>query len=630
MKDYQTFVTKDSKNPSSQAIHTPKYHSFISFSSNSIANNIHASQEQRASISSLEDVIIHDPGYNGSISSSVLTICNTIFGSGMLTIPYAMATIGLVNGIFAIIIFGLTSFFSLFLLIKCSKMMGGRNVSFFSVSSRTYPRLSVIFDLAVAIKCFGVSISYLVIIGELLPKVTLGLFPNLAKDSIFLTGIFWISLCMLIVVPLAFQKSLSSLKYASTLSLIAVNYIVLLVVYFCIKQSKPIQKIDDGLNNNNNITSSSYLSLNNDGSTSQKISYFKWSMDFFRVLPIFVFSYTCHQNIFTVFNEMKITSRHSDNRHTKSLIATCISIAITMFVYITIGVTGYLTFGDSTKSNIISMYPSSDKLVLLGQSLMALMVCTCYAVQCHPARKSFGNVINYIRTIKRRSGYEPLIDAEDIIGNSENDENDLQNNNDDFKEKQPLLFKIKSQPSLITEPLLIKSKKPQSSYNHTSSSLSVSEASTSNSILQPISKDHTNKVGLSKSYNDLYNMKNDNNDYCYHSVNILPQTNVNTNSIQTQSFELSNTLHNGITTVLLLLSYTIACSVKDLGTVLSVVGATGSTTICYILPGLLYYKLKKNERGNQKSTLLMKISLILSVAGVILMCNSLFFIFFKI
>lgn len=271
MKNYQTFEAKDSKNPSSQAIHSPDDHSYISFSNNNIANNIPVSQEHRSSISSLEDVIINDPGYNGTVFSSTLTICNTIFGSGMLTVPYAMATIGLVNGIIATVFFGLTSLFSLSLLLKCSKMMGGRNVSFFSVSTRTYPRLSVVFDLAVAIKCFGVSVSYLVIIGELLPKVTLGLFPNIAKDSIFLTSLFWISLCMLIVVPLAFQKSLSSLKYASTLSLIAVTYILLLIVHFFIKQAKPIQKIDDGLNDhNNNITNSLLLSLNTEESMQQK------------------------------------------------------------------------------------------------------------------------------------------------------------------------------------------------------------------------------------------------------------------------------------------------------------------------------------------------------------------------
>ena len=43
------------------------------------------------------------------------------------------------------------------------------------------------------------------------------------------------------------------------------------------------------------------------------------------------------------------------------------------------------------------------------------------------------------------------------------------------------------------------------------------------------------------------------------------------------------------------LSIVIALSVTDLGLMLSLVGATGSTAISYILPGIFYYKIYKNE-----------------------------------
>jgi amino acid permease len=536
----------------------------------------------------------------------------------MLTIPYALSAIGLVNGIIAIVVFGCTSFFTLYLLIQCAKAVGGRNVSFFSISSCTYPKLSIVFDLAVAIKCFGVSISYLVIIGELLPKVTLGLFPNVPKDSVCLTSLFWITVSMLIVVPLSFQKSLSSLRYASTISLISVSYIAILVAFFFFSGKRPTKNIDNEIDNNMLFIFSSNTT-DDSHPLSHDISYFKWSLDFFRVLPIFIFAYTCHQNILTVFNEMKITSRRRDNRHKTTTGSTAIAIAIAITVYLTIGITGYLTFGNSTKSNIISMYPPSNKLVLIGQLLLAVMVSTCFALQCHPARKSFGNVINYLRTMKKRSGYEPLLDAEESPERGHDDE---ENDN----ESKPLLFKTRSQPLLSTTPLYIK-KESQDPLNFASSSVSTTETSISNSVLKEP------KLELSKSFNDLEYILNDSKkyQYQYHSITIPnPPATVNTNSIETQSFELSNTLHNCITSIILILAYTIACSVKDLGVVLSVVGATGSTTICFILPGILYYKIKKNERGDQKPTFLMKIALLTSIAGVLLMCNSLFFIFFNI
>ncbi len=46
-----------------------------------------------------------------------------------------------------------------------------------------------------------------------------------------------------------------------------------------------------------------------------------------------------------------------------------------------------------------------------------------------------------------------------------------------------------------------------------------------------------------------------------------------------------------ITLGIMLLSYLVAITVTNLSTVLSIVGATGSTTICYILPGLFFTKL---------------------------------------
>ncbi|ORX57199.1 hypothetical protein BCR36DRAFT_319389, partial [Piromyces finnis] len=602
MSNYQTF---DSVNKNSQNSQLPN-----SLSNSNLDNNIQ--RDRSSSITSLEDVIINDPGYNGSTFSSVLTLCNTIFGAGMLTIPYAISVIGLINGIIAIVVFGCSSLFTLCLLVSCAKAVGGRNVSFFSISACTYPKISIVFDLAVGIKCFGVSISYLVIIGDLLPKVTLGLFPNIPKDSVTLTSLFWITMSMLIVVPLSFQKSLSSLKYASTISLISVSYIAILVAYFFFSGSRPMKNVDNDIIplmfSSNSTDNSQYNALND-------IAYFKWSLNFFRVLPIFVFAYTCHQNILTVFNEMKITSRRRDNRQKKAAVSSIVSIIIAISVYLTIGITGYLTFGSKTKSNIISMYPPSNKLVLTAQLLLALMVCTCFALQCHPARKSFGNVINYLRTIKKRSGYEPLLQTE---GSPIKEDN----NDDNNDENKPLLFKTKSQP-LITAPLLIK-KESQESLNFASSSVSTTETSIINSILREP------KLEISKSLNDLDNILKNNKSYQYQNNSIsisIPPAIVNTNSIETQSFELSNTLHNCITSIILILTYTIACSVKDLSTVLAVVGATGSTTICYILPGLLYYKIKKDERGDQKSTFIMKLALVISFAGILLMCNSLFFIF---
>ena len=50
------------------------------------------------------------------------------------------------------------------------------DVSYYSVCQRTYPAVTLLIDAAVAIKCYGVAVSYLIVIGDLMPEVATSLF----------------------------------------------------------------------------------------------------------------------------------------------------------------------------------------------------------------------------------------------------------------------------------------------------------------------------------------------------------------------------------------------------------------------------------------------------------------------
>ena len=75
--------------------------------------------------------------------------------------------------------------------------------------------------------------------------------------------------------------------------------------------------------------------------------------------------------------------------------------------------------------------------------------------------------------------------------------------------------------------------------------------------------------------------------------------------------------------IFLITSLLIALTVKDLSVVLSFVGATGSTTVSYILPGVFYYKMFKNEGPKWKRDL----SLIQFLTGLVIVPVCLSFIF---
>ncbi|CAG8803670.1 9345_t:CDS:2, partial [Racocetra persica] len=80
-----------------------------------------------------------------------------------------------------------------------------------------------------------------------------------------------------------------------------------------------------------------------------KIHFINVSEKFLTNLPIFVFSYTCHQNTFSIYNELKNNAQTNIN----SVILT--SIGVSAIIYQIIGVLGYLSFGDDVWPNIIAM-----------------------------------------------------------------------------------------------------------------------------------------------------------------------------------------------------------------------------------------------------------------------------------
>lgn len=73
----------------------------------------------------------------------------------MLAMPRAMSQFGIVLGIFVIMFSALTAGFGLYLQARCAKYVERGTASFFTLSQLTYPNAGVIFDAAIAIKCFG-------------------------------------------------------------------------------------------------------------------------------------------------------------------------------------------------------------------------------------------------------------------------------------------------------------------------------------------------------------------------------------------------------------------------------------------------------------------------------------------
>ncbi|KAF7793498.1 hypothetical protein EIP86_004610 [Pleurotus ostreatoroseus] len=325
---------------------------------------------------------------NGTLHSSVGNLANTIIGSGMLTFPLAMATTGIIPGMITCLFSGCVASFGLYLLSLCAVKAPHRRASFFAIAELTFPRAAVFFDAAIAIKCFGVSIrarfhmvvrtSYLIIVKTLMPNVVAALYHDLTSPDTnppdwALSGRIWISLLMLILVPLCFLRRLDSLRHTSYIALFSVAYLVVIVVvcyFFPLKGTQP----------------------------RGEVHLIKFTPSFVSTFPVQVFAYTCAQNLFPIFNEIH------KNTQPRMNIVIGTSIGGAALIYEIISIFGYLTFGSKVGANIIAMYPSTSLFIAVGQLAIAVLVLFSYPLQVHPCRNCLDKVFHAGHVLPAKTG----------------------------------------------------------------------------------------------------------------------------------------------------------------------------------------------------------------------------------
>ncbi|KAI1439969.1 transmembrane amino acid transporter protein-domain-containing protein [Annulohypoxylon stygium] len=302
-------------------------------------------------------------GGQATMISSVVNLLNTIIGAGTLAMPSAMSHFGMVIGIIVIIWSGFTSAFGLYLQSRCARYLDRGSSSFFALSQMTYPNAAVIFDAAIAIKCFGVGVSYMIIIGDLMPGVVEGFDSRAAAIPFLMDRNFWITVFMLVIIPLSFLRRLDSLKYTSLVALVAIGYLIVLVVYHF--AADPLAPRD-------------------------KIRFISWGgpVEALASLPVVIFAYTCHQNMFSILNELSNNSPGS----VMGVIAS--SIGSAAGVYVLVAITGYLTFGNDVIGNIVSMYPASIASTI-AKAAIVVLVTFSIPLQVHPCRASVDAVLKW-------------------------------------------------------------------------------------------------------------------------------------------------------------------------------------------------------------------------------------------
>ncbi len=266
-------------------------------------------------------------------SSCYINLTSTTIGAGIMGIPFAFAKCGWILGTALIIVSAVLSGFGSHLLAMCA-LNTPRPSSFYSVADVVMPRFAFVLDTYIALICFGITAMYLFIIGDSLPLAMEYLqAPPLLQSR---------SVCILIgfsvIAPLSFMPSLDSLKFTSWLSGAMLLYMVLLIfLYACHIPSPLFDPCLDAVSDSACRGGQAAVVL---------------TSDTVRVLSIFIFNFSCQQNVFTIVNEM----RDPTPQRLNSVFTAAMSTSGLLYVVTTFS--AYVTFGSHIVSDVLQMYPS--------------------------------------------------------------------------------------------------------------------------------------------------------------------------------------------------------------------------------------------------------------------------------
>ncbi|XP_076349889.1 sodium-coupled neutral amino acid transporter 7-like [Tachypleus tridentatus] len=273
-------------------------------------------------------------------------LVNTALGSGLLNYPSAYNRAGGVYfATFIQVLMVLLLGSTMIVLAYCSDI-NQDNTYHDVLMSMCGKRAQQLSAISILLTCYGICITFLIIIGDQYDK----LFASLYGDdfchywylnrhtSVFLTALIFI-------LPMCFFQRLDFLRYAGSLGIFVMLFLVFLMVYeyFTIDVSPENIKL---------------VPIR--------------AVDVFVVVPVFSFAYQTHEVVVPLYACM-------GNRNLKDFTkATILSMSILFFIYCVAGSFGYLSFGTTVPPDIMQGYNAKDPLVLIGIAVLVVKMITTY------------------------------------------------------------------------------------------------------------------------------------------------------------------------------------------------------------------------------------------------------------
>ncbi|CAG9859656.1 unnamed protein product [Phyllotreta striolata] len=278
---------------------------------------------------------------------------NSIIGSGVIGMPYALHEAGFGFGIALIIFVAFVTDYSLILMVRSGHISG--KFSYQGIMEAAFGRTGYyLLGFLQFFYPFIAMVSYNIVVGDTVTKVMVRL-TGIGSDSIFAKREMVVLIATLLVtVPLCLYRDVAKLAKVSFFSLVCIAFILVSIFIRIGSISDVVPPHAD-----------SWKFINK---------------DIIPAIGIMAFAFMCHHNTFLIYSSI------ADANQKKWETITHASIFVSLVVALMFGIAGYSTFKALSQGDLLENYCWDDDLMNVSRLLFSVQILLTYPIECFVTR----------------------------------------------------------------------------------------------------------------------------------------------------------------------------------------------------------------------------------------------------
>jgi len=303
----------------------------------------------------------------GSLWGTTFNMCAAILGAGVLSLPHAVAAMGIVPALVMLLFTAVATHYSVVLLVVTIGATGTK--SFEDLTHTVFgPINGRLVELSIVVFQLGTLIAYTIAVGDILePLTTLPAVKHavgawLTRDVVIVG--FW----AVLMLPLSFVERISALQFTSLFGVLSLCYLVVAVaVHFAADAAVTPAK------------------------TFRAAALVKGSVDAVSASAVILYAFTCQVNVPALYEDLADRSPAAMGAVSKRAVLLCLTF------YLVAGLCGYADFPESHEGNLLKNYclldagkssatPTPPRVMPAAFCAITLTITMAYPINVFPTR----------------------------------------------------------------------------------------------------------------------------------------------------------------------------------------------------------------------------------------------------